>query len=431
MMATKTIIQLKESKSDVENKSMKVTTITGGEYGFDWSELLEELVYSISQRFLLPDMIRFGCVCPSWKSVSAPALRHKGRLPWLVVPYTADRNVDESDNYCRDGLLGFFSILDGITYKIETPELRERRILGASFGWFTTVHGNSEMQLFQPLTKKIVRLPAISKFPFVAGIRTDEEERLIYSVYIPDGTVFDIGSGGYMRDTLLHKAKTFFYPDRSSSHPSIVVVLPGIFGCCNLHFCRPGKDDCWNVIPKGDYGYHDFTFYKGNFYALRFNGTLDIMNGLDGLSPPTVSLVASLSVEEYEAYHYLLASSDDLWKVVRFLHDFIEDESYRPFTKTFNVFKLDFSKSKWVEAEDIGDHAFFVGSNNSFSVIALDFPGCRENCIYFADDDGQYISTGGHDNGIFNLKDGSIEAICPVDAKYVCPRPMWYSPNIC
>ncbi|KAF9589222.1 hypothetical protein IFM89_020660 [Coptis chinensis] len=222
------------------------------------------------------------------------------------------RNVGEFDNYCRDGLLGFFSILDGITYKIETPELRERRILGGSFGWFTTVHGNSEMQLFQPLTKKIVCLPALSKFPFVAGTRTDDEERLIYSLLLPDETVIDVASG-YMRDTLLCKAMTFFYPDRSSSHPSIVVVLPGIFS--RLHFCRPGKDDCWNVIPKGDYGYHDFTFYKGNFYALRINGTLDIMNCLDGLSPPIVSLVASVaSVEDYEADHYLLASSDDLWK---------------------------------------------------------------------------------------------------------------------
>ncbi|KAF9620591.1 hypothetical protein IFM89_013617 [Coptis chinensis] len=152
---------------------------------FDWSEVHQDLLDAMKEQLEeVPDLIRFACVCLLWRSVVSPdaVLGHKGRLPWFVVPYSIESTksgVGEEENYCRDGLLGFYSILDGITYKLETPELLGHQICGASFGWFITIHANSEMQLFQPFTKKLVYLPPFTKFPFCLSTRTSDEGGLI------------------------------------------------------------------------------------------------------------------------------------------------------------------------------------------------------------------------------------------------------------
>lgn len=112
-----------------------------------WRELIPDLLHQIKRRLPLPDLIRFSCVCASWRSPSATEILHKDRLPWLIVPYVVDSNAPPSKhhNYCRDGVLGLISILDGHTYKLEIPELHECRICGTSHGWLVTVHANSEM----------------------------------------------------------------------------------------------------------------------------------------------------------------------------------------------------------------------------------------------------------------------------------------------
>ncbi|KAF9588066.1 hypothetical protein IFM89_007307 [Coptis chinensis] len=63
-----------------------------------------------------------------------------------------------------------------------------------------------------------------------------------------------------------------------------------------------------------------------------------------------------------------------------------------------------------------------VGVNDSFSVVASEFPGCKEDCIYFFT---------GEDKGVFNLQDGTIQTICPSDSKFISPQPIRFSANPC
>ncbi|KAF9614318.1 hypothetical protein IFM89_018071 [Coptis chinensis] len=155
----------------------------------------------------------------------------------------------------------------------------------------------------------------------------------------------------------------------------------------------PRKDESWNSI-QGDYHYSDITFYKGNLYALRCTGEVDVVNGLHNYdvssTAPAASLVGSVGQNEWgdSDRNYLVVSNNDL-------------------------LKLNFSESKWLEVEGVGDLALFLGSNDSFSVVVSDFPGYRGNSIYFSDDN--FSKEYGHDKGIFNLKDGSIEKIFPID----------------
>ncbi|KAF9594127.1 hypothetical protein IFM89_028381 [Coptis chinensis] len=245
-----------------------------------WSELLCDLAHEIQERLALDDLIRFSSVCSFWNSLSGSFLRHKGRLPWLIVPYYVDPNVGRDPNYCSDGILGFFSILDGLTYKLEIPELVGRRICGTAFGWFITVHGNSEMQLLHPFTRKVVQLPALTEFPYSVGTRFSEEEGFLYQLQesLDDTENISEVNSDYMRDFHIYKAVTS--PGlTNSSQPTVVIAIPMVYR--QLYFCRPGKDSKWKrVIGKTAY-YSDVTLYKGDFYAVRHTGEVDVVKNLD------------------------------------------------------------------------------------------------------------------------------------------------------
>ncbi|KAF9620589.1 hypothetical protein IFM89_013615 [Coptis chinensis] len=105
-----------------------------------------------------------------------------------------------------------------------------------------------------------------------------------------------------------------------------------------LYFCRPGKDESWNSI-QGDYHYSDITFYKGNLYALRCTGEVDVVNGLHDYdvssTAPAASLVGSVGQNEWgdSDRNYLVVSNNDLLKVATY-YDF-ESEVYSHFIRSF------------------------------------------------------------------------------------------------
>ncbi|KAF9592159.1 hypothetical protein IFM89_012588, partial [Coptis chinensis] len=251
----------------------------------------------------------------SWRSLSV--LRHKGRFPWLLVPCLLDYNIGEFENYSHDGVLGFFSILDGLTYKIEIPELLGRRILGVSFGWLITVHENSELQLLHPFSKKVVHLPPLTKLPHAFGTRTDQNGVLFYLF----GDLFRLDEisdwpSNEVRDIFLYKAITSSNPDPDSSHSPIVIIMEN--NQRSLYYFRSGKDDCWAIVPGLHLNYDDFTFYKGDFYVLDFKGEVGIVKGLDGdgsspfISPLSLRKCDDMAMAGEESLYYLVATSTDL-----------------------------------------------------------------------------------------------------------------------
>ncbi|KAF9594099.1 hypothetical protein IFM89_027390 [Coptis chinensis] len=218
-----------------------------------------------------------------------------GRLPWLIVPYYdvvgQAPPANTRDNYCPDPVLGFFSILDGAIHKVDIPELQGRRICGSSFGWLITVHGNSEFQLLRPFTGKVVNLPPLTTFPHV-GISEEKHNSLVYIVkdwfrVFPD-MVWDTNR---MRNRYIYKAIT-----SPNAESPIVIAIP--YQHAMLLFYKPGEDNddpfIWKKI-RGGYVkggsrqrrpvYSDITFYKGDLYALRCRGEVDLVKGLDGPSP--------------------------------------------------------------------------------------------------------------------------------------------------
>ncbi|KAF9588048.1 hypothetical protein IFM89_007289 [Coptis chinensis] len=393
-----------------------------------WSQLPGELLSLINERLSLLDLIRFSCVCPTWRSVSASEISHRRyQLPWLILPNEVELNSHKEDSssddlflpfggiyalmsrrhhkqdaYYHDGLLSFYSIFERKVYKVEVPD--RQRICGTSFGWLLTTGENSDMKLFHPFTGKVLDLPPLQVSNNSLRYKYSLETGILYNATINAEECY----ADYIRNIYTDEAVASCGSDSSNSisHPPVVLNIPLLFGKIvhkQLYFTRPGKDDSWIAI-ESEHGnnYDDLTYFNGEYYALKFGGDVLVVKGLDGYSIPTTSLVASSNkfVSSRDSF-YLVATSSDLLKVTRtLLDDFLA-------TQHFLVQKLDFAGTKWLEVESLSNCALFVGVNVSFSVVASDFPGCEENCIYFFT---------GEDKGVFNLQDGTIQTICPSDS---------------
>lgn len=94
----------------------------------------------------------------------------------------------------------------------------------------------------------------------------------------------------------------------------------------------------------------------------------------------------------------------------------------------FRVFKVDVDKREWVDVEGLSDFALFLGGNESLMVSSVENGELKGNSIYFTDDYWERFeedySYGGHDMGVFCMKDGSIEPILECERQ---PPPVWIS----
>ncbi|KAK1316464.1 hypothetical protein QJS10_CPA05g00890 [Acorus calamus] len=96
-------------------------------------------------------------------------------------------------------------------------------------------------------------------------------------------------------------------------------------------------------------------------------------------------------------------------------------------TVRFEVYKLGADEEEWVRMEGgVGeDWVLFLGDNESVAVKAEDVPGeGKGNMIYFSDDDHFRERCGGHDMGVYDLDDGSIE-VWSDERKEDSPYPVW------
>ncbi|KAF9611548.1 hypothetical protein IFM89_032948 [Coptis chinensis] len=216
----------------------------------------------------LPDLIRFGYVCRSWQSVSTPS-RHKGRLPWLIAPFK--NNLPENSSTWIDSL-PFYSVLDNIFYNLDLPEIIDRRICGSSNGWLMTVHENSDIQLLHPFSRKVIDLPSLLDMPGINGMKL-LNGKLQYKAKYLGRTAWE--DSCLIRDTYIAKAII-------SATPVPLVMVSNIND--ELIVCRPEIDYEWKNIENGEremFGYNDVVYCEGKFYAVLFDGSLYVVEGLE------------------------------------------------------------------------------------------------------------------------------------------------------
>lgn len=385
----------------------------------DWA-LPKHLLESILERLLSSsDYLRFSVVCMSWFGVAKDnqSQHAKKMLSHQEPPMLLFFN-DKKDAW------SLYNILDD---KVHDVQLRmpNRRFCGSSKGWLVVVEENFAVTLINPLSKSkgmgerenlVIRLPQLNP---------------------PELSVRDIGREEWVEDCEYYVIKATITADPiMNANDCIVFVMYAPH--CRTAFIRIGKDTTWTYIEKPCTGIVDVLQREGGkFYAVQRHGSLITFNiTSESYSdvkyfacdvPPTWSTIMKYLVESNEK---------DLMMVERRCDWEDRENLNKRFALEFKVFKFDFDKWKWIEKKTLGeDVALFIGGNLSMFVVASNFPGCKQNCIYY-NHDVDFIAHKDllHDFGVYDMEKKSISKPYSTHLMTLLEmtnqRPIWFTPTI-
>lgn len=327
----------------------------------------------------------------------------------------------------------FLNALSNKLHLLTLPEasLRRRRV-GASHGWLILIDESPSIFLINPITRAKVNLPALSTFPNVLNFDFYSVGRE-YTLRSPGADVYNCNLRK-MRDSFIKKVIISHNPYNDSNFTAFAIL--NWYG--DLAYCEKGENS-WKFIDEARSYCEDVIYFNDSFYAVNKFGSIAICDVKDA-DFPKVSLIKMLQPIVGDM-QYLVDAMGELLLITRYLeletdpdrleHQF--DNVYK--TVKFCVWRLDLSGPKWERIMSLGDRVLFLGENSSLAILATDYPGCKGNRIYFADDyseanyDGNLGISGDHDVGFYNLEDGSIEPL-PFYPR-ISHWPIWITPNPC
>lgn len=365
----------------------------------DWSKLPNELWRLIAGKLrLIEDYLRFGGVSRSWHLITLEKESYScSELPWVML----------TENEAS-GIRGFHSLFGNKIYKLLLPEICGRRCWGSSHGWLVSVGTDLEMHILNPLSHVQISLPPLHKCPNLGKLicsPVDFRDNFVYKVVIS-----------------------------SSPLDSNCIIMAIYSDCGKIAFTRPIDKGWsqWTPLECANFSIHDIIYYNGNIYAVESYCDVLVFN-FSG------SLLKTIPFEGWEEGNvldyddnYLVECGGEIYMVVRCFYDTRNADT--PFLKTwrFLVYKLDKCTDKWEKVDGLGNWSVFLGSNNSFSILASNDSRCRKNCIYFTDDHyGWFNTPGSYDMGIYDLDNGKLEPYLLGNAsQYVYSVPLWIRPSL-
>ncbi|XP_015697863.2 F-box only protein 7-like [Oryza brachyantha] len=442
-------------------------------------DLPQDMLMEIFALLDVPDLVRAGAVCSSWRASYISLCNHGGykqaQTPCLL--YTSEST--------GENVACLYSLVEKREYKLTMPDppIRSRYIIGSSHGWIITADERSELHLVNPVTGDQISLPTVTTIEQVKPIYDDAGElhEYEYSWYAghpfkyPSPSIFSLG---LLRKYLFRKA--FLSCDPSMGDYFVVLIHNPIE---QLSFARAG-DDKWTWLPPHT-DCCDCLFEDGLLYVLNSFGEVHAFD----LSGPTVSqklVVGKVNTYPEENLYFARAPCGDLLQIWRSTTDNFVDcvdqtdedilqfeldkdgddleqepdreycragdglksesdedddnselelnsDSRVQYTNVIQVFKVDFSAKKLVEINNIGDNVLFVGHNQSLCLNANAYPQLKPNHVYFTDDDGLYLfgcKQNRRDIGVLNLEDESIDQIASTELWSNWPAPVWVIPNL-
>uniref|UniRef100_A0A0E0LYR4 F-box domain-containing protein n=1 Tax=Oryza punctata TaxID=4537 RepID=A0A0E0LYR4_ORYPU len=398
-------------------------------------EVPQDILMEIFALLEIPDLVRAGSVCNSWRS-AYNELRSLGIYKLSQTPcllYTSES--------AGDSVVCLYSLAEKREYKITLPEppMRSRFLIGSSLGWLVTVDDLSEMHLINPITGEQIALPSVVTIKHVNPIFNESGALHKYeyswysawSVYHPKTSIFALGE---LRD-YLHD-KVFVFSDTSTGN-YLVVLIHDPHG--QLSFARVG-DDKWTWLPPPHIHYADCIYKDGILYAVKKVGEIHAFD----LSGPVVTMKTIIGmVPEYacEKMYIVQAPWGDLLQVWRSYEDIERDyeadlhsdpaisvES----TGEIKIFKVDTMEKKRVEIKNLDGHVLFLGHNQSLCLSTEEYPHLKENYTYFTDDNGLSLfgcKNNRRDIGLFDLKHNSREELVSPQLWSNFPAPVWITPS--
>ena len=178
------------------------------------------------------------------------------------------------------------------------------------------------------------------------------------------------------------------------------------------------------VYALSDHGivrieFNPATFTTSTSHSSQKRGDKSLLELIDFSGPLTarVKLIASYPIGKIvdrrigggTVRAYLVESSDTYHPFTIFRYK--EDVDVDTKTVAFTVYKLNPKNHEWIVVDNIGENAFFVGHNNSWSICPANEVNCHNGRIYFTDDNVMLegLQSGGYDIGVYDVRSGQFE----------------------
>uniref|UniRef100_M8B1K5 Uncharacterized protein n=1 Tax=Aegilops tauschii TaxID=37682 RepID=M8B1K5_AEGTA len=215
-------------------------------------ELPPDMLSSIFALLEVPDLVRAGSVCSSWRSVYTGLRRqlrqHKQRQTPCLLYSLAGENAA-----C------LYSLAEKRAYKLTLPDppIRSRYLIGSSHGWLITSDERSELQIVNPITGEQIVLPSVITLEQVKPVFDDEGAIHKYELWEPR-----------------------HIPDPQTESYIVVLIHNPEY---QISFARAGEGG-WTFLPPG-WNYQECIYKDGILYAVTRTGSIDAFD----LSGPTVT----------------------------------------------------------------------------------------------------------------------------------------------
>lgn len=329
----------------------------------------------------------------------------------------------------------FRSLYNDTSFELALPEARGRRLWGSQHGWMASVDSELKVKLLHPFSQEQVNLPTLS------NLNQRQLPKALWSLMVEKLFVFNIkmDTAKYLVMVILEQKDQLGFT-RLEDKEWVLVSNPNKLNFRDVTYVRHKRqvyalcDNCFVMIA--------FNQTTGKMVAASHHSqkekpeNLDVLIDLPGPLSATVKLIdfypvgydAGPQITDRTVRVYLVESADTrhdhLFIVFRFCVD-NESDGFDTKTVAFEVYKWNL-RDKWIAVDDIGDHAFFVGRNNSWSISPANEVKFNNNSIYFTDDNLEAEGKG-LDIGVYDMR-RQIEFFYSRASDSSFPQSSWVAP---
>ncbi|PIA52855.1 hypothetical protein AQUCO_01000609v1, partial [Aquilegia coerulea] len=355
----------------------------------------EILSYICEKLVDISDYARFRAVCNLWRAI-VWQIRAKipPQLPVLMFPNSYYNSLSCMHSHSFNSL-----------------SVDRKKCYGSSQGWLITDDYWNRIQLFNPFQSdnNVIKLPSIES---------------------------------QNSNIEIQKAVLSHNPSCTSNY--VVMLIYRIYNRAYLAFLKPGDRYWTRVIDREFKDWVDILYYEDRFYAICFSREdleRQVVSFEISSTEPKCQKVAPLPILNFPGYMHtgdgipafvfrktsFMESSGDLLFVVHWFGEKIST-NYLSWTVGFQIFKLQQTNEwKWIELQNLGDHALFLEKGGSTSLLVSDFHHCNTNHIYFT----HWGLLDRFDVGVFNVADKSTQILFSesITNKDMI-QPLWIHPTL-
>uniref|UniRef100_A0A0E0F6Y4 F-box domain-containing protein n=1 Tax=Oryza meridionalis TaxID=40149 RepID=A0A0E0F6Y4_9ORYZ len=369
-------------------------------------ELPQDVLMSIFATLEVPDLVRAGSVCSSWRSAytSICSLGHCKPQQTPCLLYTFDSDGTKST--------GLYSLVEKKAYVLPLQDLPNRHIIGSCYGWIVTADERSELHLVNPITGEQIALPSVTTIEQVKPIYDDDAAAANgykYLWHTGEVTVSDSSS------ILYYKAFVSCDPSMGGGYTVVLIHNP----YCQLSFARAGEIHMFDltdpkVAPKIVMGKVKDFLYENIYIVEASCGNLLQIWRSDDLPKGDVP-----EGDEDDDHSFDSESEFD-------------SESYVCDTNTIKVHKVSLTEGKIVEISSLDENLLFLGHGQTLCLHAEEYLQLKANHVYFTDNNELYLfgyKNNHRDIGVLDLENFRREEIVSPQIWSNWPPPIWLIPN--